>query len=80
MSKALIIEIDPNAQYEYNRVSIRSPFSYAEPCLKTLVRDALENQPGHYIARLTVSVEVVEHQPLQEPEALERDFAHPLEF
>lgn len=73
MSKHLIIEIDPNAKYEFNRVAIRSPFSYDEPDLKQLVRDALENNPGHYIAKVSVVVEVVEHQPLQEPEVLERE-------
>ena len=73
MSKHLIIEIDPNAQREWNRVSIRSPFSYDEPDLKQLIANALEHKPGHYIAKVSVVVEVVEHQPLQEPEVLERE-------
>ena len=72
MSQHFIIEIDPAAQYEWNRCSVRSPFSCGDVDLKQLVQQEL-TQPGHYLAKLTVAVEVVEFKPLQEPEALERE-------
>jgi hypothetical protein len=72
MSKHVIIELDPAAQYEWNRCSVRGLFSCSDIDLKQLVQQEL-TQPGHYLAKLTVAVEVVEFKPLQEPEAMERE-------
>lgn len=70
MSNHVVIEFDPSAQYEWNRCAIRSLFSHGDVDLKQLVAAAIDQKPGHYLAKITVCVEVLEHQPIQESEFL----------
>lgn len=60
-----VVEIDPTAEYEWNRLCVRNPIDGSNPKLDQLVGAALEGKPGHYLAKITVTVEVLEHQPLQ---------------
>jgi hypothetical protein len=41
MSKHVIIEIDPAAQYEWNRCAVRGLFSYSDVDLKQLLQKQL---------------------------------------
>ncbi len=72
MSKHVIIELDPTAQYEWNRCAVRGLFSCSDIDLKQLLQEQLK-QPGHYLAKLTIAIEVLEFRPLEEPEVLERE-------
>lgn len=72
MSKHVVIEFDPSAPQAWNRCAIRDLFSYGDVDLKQLVAEQL-NQPGHYLVKVSVSVEVIEHQPLHAPEVLARE-------
>lgn len=68
----IIIEIDPNATYAWNRCAIRGLFSHEEINLQQLVQQQLD-KPGHYLAKVSLSVEVLEFNPKLEPEVLERE-------
>ena len=63
-----VIEIDPNAKYEWNRLAIRNPMTGDNPDLKELFAAALGGQPGHYLAKVSITVEVLESCPLQPEE------------
>lgn len=75
MSNHVVIEFDPNATYEWNRCAVRGLFSHGDVDLKELLAEAIQNKPGHYLAKISVSVEVLEFNPLHEPEVLEQEAA-----
>ncbi len=75
MSKHVVIEFDPNAVYEWNRCAVRGLFSHGDVDLKELLAEAIQNKPGHYLAKVSVSVEVMEYHPLHESEVSEQEAA-----
>jgi len=73
MPNHVVIELDPNAVYEWNRCAVRGLFSHGDVDLKELLAEAIANKPGHYLAKVSVVVEVLEYSPLHEPETADRE-------
>lgn len=73
-SSCVTIEIDPNAQHDWDKSKIHEVFSYQSVDLKQFIEKLLPEQ-GLYLARITVSVEVLQHSPIdpiQRQEAAEQ--------
>lgn len=68
----VVIEFDPAAQYEWNRCLIRHSLGFEGVDLKELVEKQL-SKPGQYLAKVSISVEVLEFNPALEPEVTEEE-------
>ena len=60
MNKHYILSIDPKANYEWDRCAIRNPLTGERPDLNLEIAEAVKNQPGSYLIRVSINVEILE--------------------
>jgi hypothetical protein len=65
MIKHYVIEINPEASYEWERCTIRNPIDGNSLDLKSAIATAVGNQPGSYLIALKLEVEILEQSPAQ---------------
>jgi hypothetical protein len=56
-TRFLVVEIDPSAEYEWNRLSVRDPLASSDVKLADLVAEALQHQHGSHLVKVTINVE-----------------------
>lgn len=60
MTKHYILQLDPNAKYEWDRCSLRDPITADRPGFAELVAQAVGEQPGSYLVSVKIEVQVLE--------------------
>ena len=60
MTKHYILNLDPNAKYEWDRCTLRDPITADHPTFAGLVADAVGEQPGSYLVAVNIEVKVLE--------------------
>ena len=60
MNKHYILNINPEAAYEWDRCVLRNPITGERPDLKYAISQAVQNKPGSYLIKVCLSVEVLE--------------------
>lgn len=60
MTKHYILQLDPNAKYEWDRCSLRDPITADRPGFAELIAQAVGEQPGAYLVSVKIEVEVLE--------------------
>ncbi|BAS59275.1 MULTISPECIES: hypothetical protein [Leptolyngbya] len=60
MTKHYILQLDPNAKYEWDRCSLRDPITADRPGFAELIAQAVGEQPGSYLVSVKIEVQVLE--------------------
>ncbi len=81
MTKHYILSLDPAAQYEWDRRTLRDPMTASHPALADLVAEAVGEQAGSYLVAINIEVKVLEKAavpPMPAREGLEPAARSPL--
>lgn len=60
MTKHYILNLDPNARYEWDRRTLRDPITASHPALADLIADAVGSESGSYLVAVNIEVKVLE--------------------
>jgi hypothetical protein len=60
MVKHYILNLNPNAKYEWDRCTLRDPISASHPALADLVAEAVGDRAGAYLVAVNLEVTVLE--------------------
>lgn len=60
MNKYYILNLDPQATYEWDRCVLRNPITGARPDLQEEVAQVMDGQPGSYLIRVNLQIEILE--------------------
>lgn len=60
MNKHYILAIDPQAHHEWDRCVLRNPMTGERPSLDLEIANAVSNQAGSYLVRVSINVEILE--------------------
>jgi hypothetical protein len=63
MTKHYILSINPHAQYEWDRCSLRDPLTAGRPDLASLIAEAVGDETGSYLVAVNIEVKVLEQAP-----------------
>jgi hypothetical protein len=63
MTKHYVLNVDPTAEYDWDRCSLRDPITAERPDLAQIVADALGRQAGAYLVSVNIQVTVLEQAP-----------------
>lgn len=63
MTKHYILKLDPDAQYDWDRCTLRDPITADRPDLATLIASAVGEQAGSYLVAVEIQVNVLEQIP-----------------
>ena len=65
MNKHYILNIDPDAHYEWERCRLHDPITAAHPALAELVAAAIGDEAGAYLVAVNIEVKVLERATVQ---------------
>ncbi|MBC7972644.1 MAG: hypothetical protein H7Z11_21390 [Verrucomicrobia bacterium] len=60
MTKHYILNLAPDAKYDWDRRTLRDPITADHPALADLVAQAVGNAPGSYLVAVKIEVKVLE--------------------
>jgi hypothetical protein len=60
MTKHYILCIDPNAQYAWDKCTLRDPISAQRPDFASLIAQAVGEETGSYLVAVNIEVKVLE--------------------
>ena len=60
MNKHYVVNIDPEAQHEWDRLIVRNPISGERPDLAKIIADILGNEAGSYLIAIEIEVKILE--------------------
>ena len=60
MTKHYILNLDPDAKYDWDRRTLRDPITADHPALADLVAQAVGEAPGSYLIAVNIEVKVLE--------------------
>ncbi|VEP12040.1 hypothetical protein H1P_130060 [Hyella patelloides LEGE 07179] len=60
MDRHYVLKINPQANHEWDRCVLRNPITGEHPDLKNAIAKAVQNQPGSYLIKVSINVEILE--------------------
>lgn len=60
MTKHYILNLDPNAKYDWDRRTLRDPITADHPALADLIAQEVGEDPGSYLIAVNIEVKVLE--------------------
>ncbi len=60
MIQHYILNIDPQANYEWERCILRNPITGQHPDLTKEIAESIGKQPGSHLVRVSIEVEILE--------------------
>lgn len=72
MTKHYILNLDPNARYEWDRRTLRDPITASHPALADLIADAVGGESGSYLVAVNIEVQVLEKAAVEPNHAASR--------
>lgn len=60
MTKHYILNLDPNAKYDWDRRTLRDPITADYPALADLIAQEVGEDPGSYLIAVNIEVKVLE--------------------
>ncbi|MEO1465702.1 MAG: hypothetical protein AAFR89_05660 [Cyanobacteria bacterium J06633_1] len=67
MDKYYILNLDPQAAYEWDRCVLRNPMTGARPDLNAEVARMIVDHPGSYLIKVNLQVEILEQDLASSP-------------
>ncbi|MFM2311132.1 MAG: hypothetical protein RLZZ04_408 [Cyanobacteriota bacterium] len=71
MNKYYILNLDPQATHEWDRCVIRNPITGARPDFQEEVAQVMDSQPGSYLIRVNLQIEILEQNTTPVRKAVE---------
>ncbi len=68
MTKHYILSINPEAEYDWDKVSLRNPISGNRPDFNKVIAEAVGEEPGTYLVAINIEVEVLEQETANKQE------------
>jgi hypothetical protein len=72
MNKYYILNLDPQATHEWDRCVLRNPITGARPDFQEEVAQIIDGQPGSYLIRVNLQIEILERNATPTRKILER--------
>lgn len=63
MTKYYVLNLDPTAQFDWDRCTLRDPITADRPEFAALIAEAVGKQPGSYLVSVNIEVQVLEEAP-----------------
>jgi hypothetical protein len=60
MTKYYVLDVNPNAKYDWERCTLRDPITADRPDLAHLIAEAVGQQTGSYLISVNIEVQVLE--------------------
>jgi len=71
MDKYYTLNLDPQAEREWDRCVLRNPIAGTRPDLNEEVARLVNGQPGSYLIKVSLEVEILEQNLKSQPQTLE---------
>lgn len=68
MTKHYVLNLNPDAQYKWDRCILRDPLTAQRPDLEDLIAQAVGKEAGSYLIAVNIEVTVLEKAPIKQPE------------
>jgi hypothetical protein len=79
MTKHFVLSLNPTAQHDWERRTLRNPIAAERPDLADLIAEALGEEAGDYLVSVNIEVKVLEKVPLSQSERVSVNGAqHPV--
>ena len=69
MNRHYILNINPQATHEWDRCVLRNPITGERPDLQAAIALKVKNQPGSYLIKVSINVEILEQTVIDEVNA-----------
>jgi hypothetical protein len=66
MIKHFVLNVNPNAQFEWERCSLHNPITAGQPNLANLVAEAIAAETGSYLVSVNIEVSVLDQVPIDQ--------------
>jgi hypothetical protein len=66
MLKHFVLNINPNAQFEWERCTLHNPITAGQPNLAHLVAESIAPESGSYLVSVNIEVTVLEQVPIEQ--------------
>jgi hypothetical protein len=66
-STHLVLSLNPSAQFDWDKCSLRNPLTHTTPDLADLVANTIDANPGQYLVEVEVTVRVLASVEDSEP-------------
>lgn len=63
MNKHYILNLNPQADREWDRCVIRNPITGERPDFNSAIAESVQNKPGSYLVKVSINVEILEQTP-----------------
>ena len=60
MNQHYILQLDPQAEFDWDRCILRNPLTGERPDLTAAIAEAVNHQAGSYLLRVSLQVEILE--------------------
>ncbi|MDX2213462.1 MAG: hypothetical protein SFY66_09250 [Oculatellaceae cyanobacterium bins.114] len=64
MTKHYVLNVNPSAEYDWDRCTLRDPITAERPELAQLVAEAVGGQSGAYLVSVEIQIKVLEAAPI----------------
>jgi hypothetical protein len=64
MTKHYVLSVNPSAEYDWERCTLRDPITAERPELAQLIAEAVGGRSGSYLVSVDIQVNVLEQAPL----------------
>jgi hypothetical protein len=66
MIQHLILNLNPNAKFEWERCTLHHPITAQQPSLPEMIAGAIDAEPGSYLVSVSVEVKVLERAAMDQ--------------
>ena len=75
MTKHYILSLNPTAQHDWDRCTLRTPITAERPDLASLIAEAVGADAGSYLVAVHIEVQVLEKAANLQPERVHLDLS-----
>ncbi|MBD2326089.1 hypothetical protein [Alkalinema sp. FACHB-956] len=72
MLKHFVLNLNPNAKFDWERCTLQNPITGEQPTIAGLVAQLVGEQPGSYLVAVNLEVTVLEQVPIEPVRSLSR--------
>ena len=71
MNQHYILQLDPQAEFDWERCILRNPLTGERPDLTAAIAEAVNHQAGSYLLRVSLQIEILEQGATVAPKTVE---------
>ncbi|MBW4576782.1 MAG: hypothetical protein KME08_16025 [Aphanothece sp. CMT-3BRIN-NPC111] len=73
MTNHYVLSLNPAAQHDWDRCTLRNPIATERPDLAAMIAEAVGEEAGSYLVAVSIEVKVLEKAPLPQSERVPVD-------